>query len=555
MTTVFHDLIPVSLRKSWTAEGRYPGKPLFTLFEENAARHPDAPAVLDSTGTVTYAELRRTALGLARAFADAGVEPGDVVAVNLANGHLACAVDLAVAALGAICLPYPVGRRRQDTLAMLRRSGATTAVVTRQVGATDYGGLLRELAPELPGLREIFVLGEPLEGTRSLDALLADPPEPLERPAEPDPDSAARILVSSGSEAEPKMVAYSHNALVGGRGEFVRSLTRGDGPPRIMFLVPLASSFGSTGTSVTIAVLGGTLVLMPRFDAAEAVRLIGEHRPTHLMGVPTMFQEMLADPRLAPDAADRVDTSSLTALVCGGAGVDPETVAECVRVFGCAFVNLYGSADGVNCHTQIEDDLVTVQTTAGRPNPRVTTIRIAGDDGRELPRGEVGEIWSRGPMSPLCYVNAPELDARYRTEDGWVRTGDLGRIDDGGRLVIVGRKKEIIIRAGLNISPAEVESLVNTHPAVRHAACLGVPDRKLGERVCVWVVPVPGRSAPDLEELRRHLYEERGLERAKLPELLKVVDELPVNPAGKVDRQALRASVVLSDGPESGAAR
>ncbi|WP_185908792.1 AMP-binding protein, partial [Streptomyces sp. WAC02707] len=241
-----------------------------------------------------------------------------------------------------VCLPYPVGRRRQETFAMLRRSRPSVAVVTRRIGGTDHGLMLEELRPALPYLREVFVLGEPPAGMRSLDAVLADPPEPLDPPVRPDPDSAARLLVSSGSEAEPKMVAYSHNALAGGRGEFVRSLVRGEEPPRIMFLVPLASSFGSTGTSVTIAVLGGTLVVLPRFDAAAAVTAIERHRPTHVMGVPTMFQEMLADPRLAPGAPDRIDTSSLTALVCGGAGVDPQTVADCVRAFGCAFVNLYG---------------------------------------------------------------------------------------------------------------------------------------------------------------------------------------------------------------------
>lgn len=543
MTTVFHDLVPASLRSLWTKEGHYPGKSLFALFQEHVAARPDAPAVLDDQGTMTYAELERVALGLARALTDAGTRPGDVVAVNLANGRLACAVDLAVAAAGAICLPYPIGRRRQDTLAMLRRSGATTAVITRHTGETDYGRLLTDLGPELPQLREIFVLGEPLPGTRSLDAVLERLPQQPTPVAEPDPDSVARILVSSGSEAEPKMVAYSHNALAGGRGAFVRSLVRGDAPPRIMFMVPLASSFGSTGTSVTLAELGGSLVLMPRFNAAEAVRLIGEHRPTHIMGVPTMFQDMLADPRLRPGAPDRIDTSSLTALVCGGAGVDPQTVEDCLRAFGCAFVNLYGSADGVNCHTQIEDDLTTVQTTAGRPNPHVTTIRITAENGEEAAQGEVGEVWSRGPMTPLCYVNAPELDAEYRPEGGWVRTGDLGRIDEAGRLNITGRKKEIIIRAGLNISPAEVESLVNTHPAVKHAICLGIRDQRLGEQVCVWVVPLPGQPAPGLDELRRYLFEDRGLERAKLPELLRVLDELPISPAGKVDKHALRATV------------
>jgi acyl-CoA synthetase len=546
MNIAFHDLVPASLRSRWTEQGLYPGKPLFALFREHAAARPDAPAVLDHLGTMTYGELERTALGLARALLDAGTRPGDVVAVNLANGRLACAVDLAVAAIGAVALPYPVGRRRADTQAMLSRSRAAVAVVTRSIGETDYGRLLADLRPELPSLREVFVLGEPPEGMRSLDAVLESLPEPPAELPEPDPDSVARILVSSGSEAEPKMVAYSHNALAGGRGAFVRSLVRGGEPPRIMFMVPLASSFGSTGTSVTLAVLGGTLVLMPRWTAAEAVRLIGEHRPTHIMGVPTMFQEMLADPRLGPDPAERVDTSSLTALVCGGAGVDPETVVASVRAFGCAFVNLYGSADGVNCHTQIEDGLETVQTTAGRPNPEVAAIRITADDGSEAAPGDVGEIWSRGPMTPHSYVNAPALDTEYRPEGGWVRTGDLGRIDGAGRLHVTGRKKEIIIRSGLNISPAEVEALVNTHPAVKHAVCLGIPHQRLGEQVCVWVVPLPGQPEPRLDELRHYLFEDRGLERAKLPERLELLRELPISPAGKIDKHALRAAVTAA---------
>ncbi|WP_269859344.1 class I adenylate-forming enzyme family protein [Streptomyces sp. RPT161] len=543
MTIHFHDLVPREVRAQWTAEGRYPGRPMFTQFREHAERQPDFPAVIDDEGTTTYGELLPLSLGLARSLADAGITAGEVVAVNLPNGRLACALDLAVAALGAICLPYPIGRRRQDTLALLRRSGAAAVVITRQVGETDYARLVQELRPELPALREVFVHGDALPGQRCLDAILAHLPEPLDKVAEPDPDTIGRILLSSGSEAEPKMVAYSHNALCGGRGEFLRSLHRGERPMRNMFLVPLASSFGSTGTAVTLSYLGGTLLVMARFDAERAVTLIGRHRPTHILGVPTMFQMMLADPRLAPGAADPVDTSSLVGLICGGAGVDPATVAACTERFGCAFVNLYGSADGVNCHTQIEDTLETVQTTAGRPDPRVASIRIVADDGTDLPPGAEGEIWSRGPMSPHCYVNAPELDARYRREGGWVTTGDLGRIDPTGRLRITGRKKEIIIRAGLNISPAEVEGLVTTHPAVRSAVCLGVPDERLGERVCVWIVATPGSAAPDLAELRRYLFEERGLERAKLPEVLHELPEFPVSPAGKVDKHALRATL------------
>jgi non-ribosomal peptide synthetase component E (peptide arylation enzyme) len=149
-------------------------------------------------------------------------------------------------------------------------------------------------------------------------------------------------------------------------------------------------------------------------------------------------------------------------------------------------------------------------------------------------------------MSPLCYANAPELDAAYRTVDGWVRTGDLGSIGDDGRLRLRGRKKEIIIRGGSNISPLEVEQHLNTHPALLHAVCVAIPDPLMGERLCACVVPARLEEPPTLETLARFLEQERGLERFKLPERLLVLDELPPGPAGKIDKHALKRMAAQS---------
>ncbi|MDG9675830.1 class I adenylate-forming enzyme family protein [Micromonospora sp. DH14] len=526
-----HDLVPAPLRDWWTRAGHYPGRTLYDLFAEHAAAHPDRIAVIDDDGETTYAQLQAAVLRLAGALQRNGVEPGEVIAVQLPNGWRPVAVDLAAAAIGAVVLPYPVGRGRRDTLTLLRRSRAAVAVVAHKVGDHHYAEALATLRPELPDLRTVLVAG--LDGPGSLEGWLADAP-PLAAPVAAASSAPARILVSSGSEAAPKMIVYSHDALAGGRGAFIAALHHGDEPMRNLFLVPLASSFGSSGSAVTIARHGGTLLVQSRFDAGRALELIDTHQPSLVFGVPTMFTMMLDHPRLPT-----TNTSSLRAVVAGGSRVDPATVQSCRNRFDAAFVNCYGSADGVNCTTDPLDPPTAVHDAVGRPNPAVATVRIVGDDDADVPPGEVGEIWGLGPMSPLCYVD-PEFDDRYRVEGGWVRTGDLGRVDADGFLHVVGRRNEIIIRGGRNLSPVEVELLIAQHPAVRQVACVGVADRLMGERMAACIAVRDGAVAPTLTDLAGYLTDVHGLEHAKLPERLAVLDTLPLSAAGKVDKRWLR---------------
>jgi non-ribosomal peptide synthetase component E (peptide arylation enzyme) len=169
----------------------------------------------------------------------------------------------------------------------------------------------------------------------------------------------------------------------------------------------------------------------------------------------------------------------------------------------------------------------------------VCSFKVADPDGNELAPGEIGEICARGPMSPLGYLNSPDLDQRYRNPDGWTRTGDLGRFDPEGYLQIVDRLKDIIIRGGFNLSPAEVEGELIRHPAVSQAACVGRSDERLGERTCAYITLKPDATEPSLESVRAFLAE-RGLAKYKLPDELRVIDAMPTNPVGKVVRRALR---------------
>ncbi|MFJ3880167.1 class I adenylate-forming enzyme family protein [Streptomyces sp. NPDC090077] len=538
MTVDLHDLLPAELRRSWVVDGTCPDLDLYSLFRARQIANLHHTAVVDAKGTLCYTALDRKVRCLATGLRNLGIREGDVVGVQLPDTRNAVIADLALAALGAVALPFPVGRGILEAECLLRRAEAVAVIAATEHRGFHHAADLHALSRALPALRHVVAVGPggaPAGTTAWSDLLRCDPAGFV--PARPDPDGAARILVSSGSEAEPKMIAYSHNALAGGRGNFLASLIPDATPPRCLFLVPLASAFGSNGTAVTLARHGGTLVLLDHFSPDAALAAVREHRPTHVLGVPTMVRMMI----------ERLDATgerlpAPTALVLGGAPLDETTAAAAAEAFGCPVVNLYGSADGVNCHTGLAHTVPPTDAAgvvAGHPDPRVAEIRIADPETHApLPDGEIGEIISRGPMTPLCYVGAPDLDARYRTPDGWVRTGDLGYLDTERVLHVVGRLKDIVIRGGANISPAEVERELSSHPQVRDVVCVGVPDPLMGERLAACVVP-RGPQAPGLDSLGAHL-SERGLERRKHPERLLLLEAVPLTAAGKPDRAALR---------------
>lgn len=500
------DLVPTDLRRDWVTRGMCPDKDLYRLFTEHVDMHPERAAVIDDHGTVTYAELDLLVRATAMTLRDTGLGQADIVGIRLPNGRHAAVAELAVAAIGGVSMPFPTGRGSRDALSLLGRARATGLVVD-DAEAIPNG--------RLPHLRATVVLDP--AAVPALDAA----PRPRPTVAAEDP---ARILVSSGSETEPKMVAYSHNAFAGGRANYVRALHRGDGPMRNLVLVPLSSSFGSCGVPVTVAALGATLVVQERFDPAAVLQLIDEHHPTHVFGVPTMLSRLVE-----LDQGRRC--AGVQALVSSGAALPPSVERRCRERFQVPVISVYGSTDGVNCHN----------AHTGRPDPAVATITITDDVGEPVPTGTTGEIRARGPMTPLSYVADQELNDRYRDPSGWVRTGDEGMLDERGVLHVTGRRKQVVLRGGLTISPAEVEIQIADHPAVAEATCIGVPDPDLGERLCACIVPRPGHPPPSLPDLTHYLRTHHDLEPRKLPERLLVLQSLPLGPTGKVCRTTLTA--------------
>ncbi len=534
----FIDLVPGSLRRQWREQGLYSGLDLFSSFYRLALQQPRALAVADAEHSLDYQQLLERALSLAHALGQQGVVAGDVVAVNLANGWQACALDLAVAALGAVVLPFPIGRKKRESRSLLQRSRAKALVCSRWVGETDYGALIDELAEQLPALRIRILQGQAREGWLDLDRLW-DGPRLAFEPGRIDADGPARLIASSGSESEPKLVAYSHNGLLGGQAAYLDSLSRSDAPVRALFCVPLASPFGSLATSCVMAAQGGALVTLPRFDPDEVLRAVVRHQVTHLYAGPNMVDLLLASP-LLQQALWSGSSLALEAIISGGSALSAETARGVQRLLGCRLIQSYGSADGVACHTALDDPASVLVASVGKPDPRVVGIRIVDEQQQALPMGEVGEIWALGPMTPLCYYGAPELNQSARAPGGWVKTGDRGRLDAQGRLQVVGRKSDVILRKGIKVNAGELEMLLHEHPQVLDVAVVAVP-RAGGEswvQACV-VLRDPGQGL-SLEAVNHFLQHQIGLERFKWPDAVSLHPAFPLAPSGKVDKATLR---------------
>jgi cyclohexanecarboxylate-CoA ligase len=426
---------------------------------------------------------------IAGGLAAAGVEPGAVVSWQLPNGLDAIALFRACWRLGAVAAPIHHLAGPADVAALRGRLGS--AVHVDDADAVPAG-------PPVP---------------RSLGG------EPA--PAPVDPASLALALGTSGSTGTPKIALHSHRALV----YKTRLMTRVHrlGPADCVLMPAPMAHVSGLQNGVLLAASGMRVVPMAKWDPAEALALIERERVTFMIGPPAFFVSLMDAPGFTPAAV-----GSLRQISCGGAGVTPAFVREASAVLGCRVKRTYGSTEAPTVTTSTLDDPAELAaTTDGRPVGLV-----------EVRTSPAGELLVRGPELFVGYDD-PVATAAAFTDDGWFRTGDLADIDAGGWITIVGRIRDVIIRGGENIAPAEVEAVLEAHPAVRQAAVIGYPDRRLGERACAFVVLDAGGPF-DLAACRAWC-DRQGLTRFKWPERVEVLDALPLLPAGKPDRSALAA--------------
>ncbi|GAA1862766.1 hypothetical protein GCM10009836_48870 [Pseudonocardia ailaonensis] len=497
--------------------GFWAGNPVDSYLAAAAIRTPAAVAVVDRGRRWTYGELDGAVNRFASALRGRGVGPGDVVSWLLPNWTEAIVVHLAAIRAGAVSNPIIPIYRHRETAFILRQAGTKVAVVPHSFRTFDYPAMLDEIRAEVPTLETVVVVGG---GPPAFDDLLAE--------GRADPVEAARsssdialLLYTSGTTSAPKGALHSHDTLDHENRSMIDffGLTAAD----VVFMPsPVGHIIGVLYGLQLPFMLGSTVVLLDVWEPGRALELIEEHRCTFTVAATPFLHGLVHHPSLP-----QRDVSSLRVFACGGADVPPELVRAATTALGCTVTRGYGSTEYPTA----------TACTAADP-----VAKRAGTDGRPIGPAEVrvaadGELQVRGPELFLGYLDASLNDTAF-TDDGWLHTGDLARIDADGYVEIIGRQKDIIIRGGENISAKEIEDQLFEHPAVADVAVVSTPDPVLGERVCAVVVPEAG-GEPTLPELVDFLTGRR-MARQKLPERLILLDTLPRNPSGKIQKFRLR---------------
>ncbi|MEW2547696.1 AMP-binding protein [Streptomyces sp. NPDC047002] len=531
---------PREFADRYRARGHWRGRALGSLLRGRAAAAPDDIAVVAGARRLTYRELDARADGLAAGLYGLGIASGDRVLVHLPNTAEFVELAFALFRLGAIPVMALPAHREAEIVHLLNLSQAVAYVVPDTHLGFDYRPLARAVGARAPRLRHVVVVGDAAEFTPY--ASLPAPPRAL--PAR-DPGEVALLLCSGGTTGAPKLIPRTHddyvyNAVASAE---VAGLTR---TTRYLVALPAAHNFplacpGLLGTLHA----GGTAVLCPDPSPDTAFPLIATERVTHTALVPSLVLLWLEAAGWSGD-----DLSSLRLLQVGGSRLKDETARRVRAELGCALQQVFGMGEGLLCLTRLDDPDELVWGSQGRPLSADDEIRVVGPDGLQVPAGGTGELLVRGPYTLRGYYRAPGHNRAAFTADGFFRSGDLVRRLSSGHLVVEGRVKEVINRAGEKVPVEEVENHLVAHPAVQDAALVGLPDDRLGERVCACVV---ARGAPPTRsDLAAHLTA-HGLAPYKLPDEVRVLAALPRTALGKTDRAELARLASAPAPPPPGA--
>jgi non-ribosomal peptide synthetase component E (peptide arylation enzyme) len=530
------NMMPAELASKYTREKLWLQKTVFDVLVERAAAHPDRIAIKDQNGTTTYGALEDRIGRAAQFYRSIGIKRGDVVTIQLPNRGEFAVAFIALELLGAIANKVNPDFRARELDYMLKFSGSSAYVFPREWKDFDYAGMARGLQQANPALKRLIVVGGAVEGMHDFDGgVAAAAPIAAADKVHMDPNEVCRMCFTSGTTGDPKCALHSFNTTL-----YAVDLLNHDMQvtEREVFLVflPLGLNWGYI-TLLQSILAGATLVLMERFNPRAALELIQRECVTYIPTAPAGLVGLLNAP-----GAETFDVSSLRVVITGGASAAVETIREYQKRMKGHLIELYGMLEaGFQTYTRFSDDPEKVNGTIGRP-VRAMELRIVDAEGNDVPPGEIGELMSRGPSIHLGYHNNPTANGLAFNKEGWFRTGDLGRVvDAGGNVQITGRSKEIINRGGKKFFPREVEEILYTHPQVMHAAMIGVPDVRLGERNCLCVVP-KGDVVPTTEEFVTFLRDQ--VADYKLPESVERFSELPMTGSGKIQRHVLRDLVM-----------
>jgi non-ribosomal peptide synthetase component E (peptide arylation enzyme) len=509
------------------------------LWDRNAKKYPQKEAIVDSRMRLTWAEAKKRIDRIALRLMEL-IERDKVLVVQLPNCAELVLLYVACQKAGIINAGALRTLRHKDMEHVLASVDAEGVIIPWKFHDFDHFAMIQEIKPNLPYLKHIIVAGEEVPpGAISLDEMMRQAVEkkyPARRLRERafDAIEITGIRHTSGTTGVPKIVEQVNSVRMLLAKELVRGfkLTSDD---VVLAVTPLAAG------PAQIALIGAPLVgaksiIMDRFVADEFFKLVEKERVTVAAVVPAILEMILREPNL-----DKYDLSSLRALNCSGAPMAPKLAEESEEKTGAVVFQRYGIQDiGSLTIATVDDPKEVRHRTLGKPH-RGSEIKLVDEAGNEVPRGGTGEIMLRGALSVSGYFKDPERTLHTWDKDGWARSGDLGRFDEQGNLMIVGRIKDIIIRGGQNIDAAEVETILRTHPKVSEVAVVAMPDQILGEKACAYVVTKPGQRDLTFNEMVSFMKDKVAA--FKLPERLEIIKALPLVAETKINKRALRQDI------------
>jgi fatty-acyl-CoA synthase len=525
---------------------------LFDLACEQADRYGSAPAIITDGTETSYEQLAESVRRVAAAMQARGVRRGDRVGLVAENRREWIEVVFAASAVGAIACPFSTWSTRSELEFLLRDSQVKILFTSSRFGDSDYVADLTALIPEasseaawtsarFPQLEMLVVFGGDApkgwvsyESFKSVDPLDEGAVPPGQRSV---PGDDAFILYTSGSSSTPKAVRLSHHGTI--ENGFNIGERQGLGPKdRVLLAPPLFWSYGGANALPATLTHGAAIVLQPKFEPGEAIDLVERHRCTSIYTLPGMSSAIARHPKYA---AGRLRTLR-TGLTIGS----PKEFTDAVGWLGAKeLCNIYGATEtfGNCCVTWHHWPLERRAQSQGYPLPGVTIRIVDEGTGAILGPGQVGLVEVAGYLTSGYTGASAKLNAESFTADGFYRIGDVGRLNEDGSFCYVGRRAEMIKKAGINVSPAEVEEALLKHPAVAQAAVVGAPDAEKGELVVAFVVPAQ-RGSIDIGDLMRHC---RALvSKYKVPDHIEIYAELPLTNTGKLQRRQLKEAARLS---------
>jgi len=510
------------------------------VWDRNAILYPDDEAIVDEDTRLTWSEAKKQIDRIALGLLELGIKKDEMIAIQLHNCAELFTVRLACEKAGIIAVTILPTFRHAEVAAILKHTEAVGIVIPQQFRTLDCFKMIQDIRPQTPSLKYVFVVGDDVpDGTISIKEMAK---RELERHYPGDflqrrkfsAFETFQIATTTGTTGKPKCVEFV-SCVRQCTGRVVAKRLKMAHNDILGAFAPVIAGGCYNEVYRAAPLVGAKIVLAKYFTPEEILTSIEQEKVTIIATVPTVLIRIVDHPDF-----EKYNISSLRYVKHGGSSLPYDQALKAWEKFGCPLLPAYGGLDaGTISSSSIESHKEALISTVGKPLDGLE-IRLVDENNQEVPQGEIGEVLVRGPHCEPGFYNDPEANEEV-WKDGWFHIGDLASFDNEGMLTIRGRRKDVIIRGGQNIYPLEIESLLLKHPEVLKTSIIGMPDPKMGERACAYVV-LRSEGTFGFSDMQKYL-KDQGIAPFKIPERLEIIDELPLVGGIKVDKKQLRQDI------------